>query len=96
MLLLEGLLICLEQGITTIQSPYSLHGSGVAQCFDMLHNLGHTLSRDIKTVEHKTEQAMMQLRHGDLGPSSPAHGREKGSGALLINPGISSAQHDPF
>ena len=54
----------------------------VAQCFDMLHHLGHKLSRDIKTVEHKTEHAMMKLRHGDSGPSSPAHGRDKGSGAL--------------
>ena len=71
--------------------PNSLHGSGVAQCFDMLHNLGHKLRRDIKTVEHKTEEAMLQLRHGDSGPSSPM-----GKGALLINPGISSAQHDPF
>ena len=44
-------------------SPWVL----VAQCFDMLHNLGHTLSRDIKTVEHKTEHAMVKLRHGDSG-----------------------------
>ena len=82
-----------NQYYSIFQSPNSLHGSGVVHCFDMLHNLGHKLSRDIKTKEHKTERAMMQLRHGDSGPSSPMG---KGSGALLINPGISSAQHDPF
>ena len=53
--------------------------------------LGRKLSRGIKTVEHKTEQAMMQLKH--QGRPLPW---EKGNGALLINPGISSAQHDPF
>ena len=53
-------------------------GRGVAQCFDMLHNLGHKLSRDIKTKEHKTERAKMQLRHGDSGPSSRNRKREAG------------------